>query len=61
MLSIERLARDLVARRSEMERAVFDSPPADWPAFQKRLGAYQEIAALLDEVNEAMKGLEKDE
>lgn len=44
-----------------MERAVFASPPNDWAGFQKRLGAYIELEALISELNEMMKGRENDE
>lgn len=57
----EKFLRQLVAKRSEMERDVFSSPPSDWAGFQRRLGAYVELENLIAEVNEAMSGLEKDE
>lgn len=44
-----------------MALSVFDSPPQDWSAFQKRLGSYVELAELIDIVKEAMSGQEKDE
>jgi hypothetical protein len=44
-----------------MALAVFDHPPPDWAAFQKRLGQYVELAALIDLVKEAMSGKENDE
>lgn len=40
---------------------VFDSPPADWVAFQRRLGQYIELAGLIEIVKTAMSGAEKDE
>lgn len=43
-----------------MALEVFDFPPNDWPAFQKRLGAYVELAELIDIVKEAMSGEERD-
>ena len=44
-----------------MALGVFDSPPSDWPTFQRRLGQYIELAALIDIVKTAMSGQEKDE
>ncbi len=58
---LERIYRELIERRAIMALEVFDSPPSDWPAFQKRLGAYIELAELIDIVKEAMSGQEKDE
>ena len=58
---MEKIIRELVARRSEMERTVFFSPPSDWAAFQKRLGQYIELEALIDVINTSLKGMEKDE
>jgi hypothetical protein len=58
---LEKLYRELIERRAEMALAVFDSPPADWPAFQRRLGQYVELAALIDIVKNVMSGLENDE
>lgn len=58
---LEKLYRQLIERRAEMALAVFDSPPADWAAFQKRLGSYCELADLIDIVKETMSGMEKDE
>lgn len=58
---IEKLARKLTDRRSEMERDVFEMPPQNWDAFQRRLGGYIELEALLIQVNEVMSGNEKDE
>lgn len=43
-----------------MALAVFESPPADWPAFQKRMGAYVELAELIAIVQDAMAGKEHD-
>ena len=58
---LEKLYRELIERRAEMALAVFDSPPADWPAFQRRLGQYMELADLIDIVKNVMSGLENDE
>lgn len=58
---LEKLYRELIERRAEMALAVFDSPPADWPAFQRRLGQYMELADLVDIVKNVMSGLENDE
>jgi hypothetical protein len=58
---LEKFLRQLVSKRSEMERSVFDSPPSDWAGFQRRLGAYVELEELIVLVNDAMRGLEKDE
>lgn len=43
-----------------MALEVFDSPPTNWDQFQRRLGAYQELADLIDIVNTAMRGQEND-
>lgn len=58
---LEKLYKELIERRAEMALAVFDSPPSDWPAFQRRLGQYIELAALIDIVKQVMSGLENDE
>lgn len=58
---LEKLYRELIERRAAMALSVFDSPPQDWSAFQKRLGSYVELAELIDIVKEAMSGQEKDE
>jgi hypothetical protein len=58
---LEKLLRGLVAKRSSMESEIFEHPPADWPAFQRRLGQYLELQNLIADLNEVMKGLEKDE
>ena len=57
---LERLYRELIERRAAMALEVFDFPPSDWPAFQKRLGAYVELDALIGIVKEAMSGQEND-
>lgn len=57
---LERIYRELIERRAEMALSVFDSPPADWPAFQRRLGQYMELAALIDITKQAMSGQEND-
>lgn len=58
---LERTYRELIERRAAMALEVFDSPPQDWPAFQRRLGQYQELAELIDIVKTAMSGEERDE
>lgn len=58
---LEKLYRELIERRAAMALAVFDSPPSNWDAFQKRLGQYMELADLIDIVKETMSGQEKDE
>lgn len=58
---LEKLYRELIERRAKMALEVFDFPPADWPAFQKRLGAYVELAELIDIVKDAMSGEERDQ
>lgn len=58
---LEKLYKELIERRAEMALAVFDSPPSDWPAFQRRLGQYIELAALIDIVKQVMSGLENDQ
>lgn len=58
---LEKLYRELIERRAEMALAVFDSPPADWPAFQRRLGQYIELADLIDIVKDVMSGQENDQ
>lgn len=58
---LEKLYRELVERRANMALEVFDFPPQDWAAFQKRLGQYVELDSLIGIVKEAMSGQEKDE
>ena len=58
---MERLLAELIERRTAMALAVFDSPPSDWSAFKQRLGAYVELAELIDIVRDAMRGKEDDE
>lgn len=43
-----------------MERAVFEHPPADWADFKKRQGQWIELETLLQTLQEALKGKEKD-
>lgn len=57
---LEDIFRELIERRAAMALSIFDSPPADWAAFQKRMGQYLELADLIDIVKEAMSGAEKD-
>lgn len=57
---LEKVYKELIERRAEMALAVLDSPPADWPAFQRRLGQYIELAALIDIVKDTMSGKEND-
>lgn len=61
MQVLERIYRELLERRAEMMLAVFDSPPTDWAAFQKRLGQYVELAGLIEIVKDAMSGKENDQ
>ena len=58
---LEKIVRALVAKRAEMERAVFASPPTDWAAFNKRLGQYIELEGLISEMETLMRGMENDE
>jgi len=58
---LEKIYKELIERRAEMALAVFDSPPNDWPAFQRRLGQYIELAALIDIVKNVMAGMENDQ
>lgn len=58
---LEKLYRELIERRAEMALGMLDSPPADWPAFQRRLGQYMELADLIDIVKNTMSGMENDE
>ena len=58
---LEKIYRELIQRRAVMALEMLDSPPTDWPAFQRRLGAYQELADLIDIVNTAMRGQENDQ
>ena len=60
MQVIEKIYRELIERRAEMALSVFDSPPADWAAFQRRLGQYMELAELIAIVQDAMTGKEND-
>lgn len=58
---LEKLLRELIEKRAVMALDVLDSPPADWPGFQERLGRYRELKALIDALKDAMSGMEKDE
>ena len=58
---LEKIYRELIERRARMALEVFDSPPSDWAAFQRRMGQYVELDALIGIVKEAMSGEEKDE
>lgn len=57
---LEKLYRELIERRAKMALEVFDFPPSDWPAFQRRLGQYIELDALIILIKEAMNGDEDD-
>lgn len=57
---IEKLYRQLLERRLELERAVFEHPPANWDEFQRRSGAWRELSTLIIQVEETMKGNEDD-
>ena len=58
---LEKLVRELVKKRSDMERDVFASPPQNWDGFQRRLGQYTELNSLIEDVAEIMSGKETDE
>lgn len=58
---MDKLLAELIERRAAMALAVFDSPPSDWAAFKQRLGAYVELAELIDIVRDAMRGKEDEE
>lgn len=58
---LERVYRGLIERRAAMALEMLDSPPQDWPAFQRRLGQYQELAELIAIVAQAMRGEENDQ
>lgn len=58
---LEKIHRELIERRAAMALEVFDSPPADWSAFQRRLGQYQELAELIAIVEKTMRGKENDQ
>ncbi len=52
------LAR-LEQRRAALEANIFQFPPSDWPEFQRRLGAWQELEGHIIEVKQELE--EKDE
>lgn len=58
---LEKLYRELIERRAKMALEVFDSPPSDWAAYKQRMGAYIELAELIDIVKDAMSGQENDQ
>lgn len=58
---LEKIYRELIERRAKMALEVFDSPPSDWAAFQRRMGQYIELDALIDIVAHAMRGEENDQ
>ena len=57
---LEKLYKELIERRANMALEVFDSPPADWAAFQRRMGQYVELHDLIGIVRDAMSGQEND-
>lgn len=58
---LEKILRELTDRRDEMSRSVFESPPQDWPSFQRRFGQFEELAMLIEIVTKTMAGNETDE
>lgn len=58
---LEEIYRKLIERRAEMALSVFDSPPQDFAGFKQRLGAYVELAELINIVKEVMSGQEDDD
>ena len=58
---LEKILKELIERRAAMALECFDSPPADWAAFQNRAGRYYELADLIDIVAKIMAGNETDE
>lgn len=47
---MEKLLVYLRTRREDMEHGIFSHPPSDWAEFQKRLGRWAELTALIDEI-----------
>ena len=41
----------LMTRLEALEKGVFSHPPSDWEEFQRRLGRYQELRYLIDQIN----------
>lgn len=55
---ITELYTKAVKRRMEAEANVFVHPPRDWAEFQRRLGAWGEVDALVTELEAIIKGKE---
>lgn len=51
---MEALLNQLIVRRAEMEQAIFQHPPEDWAAFQRRMGAWVELSNLIISMQEAL-------
>jgi hypothetical protein len=58
---LDKFHAQLVERQRSIEQEAFDSPPADFAGFQKRLGQHMEVTRLMNDVAEAMKGDEGDQ
>lgn len=59
-MTLEQFHAQLVKRRTEIEAGTFDSPPADFAAFQRRLGQHEEVNRLITDIETALKGSEDD-
>lgn len=55
------LLEELLKRRAEIEQAVFNSPPADYPDFACRLGSWREVTRLIEMQKAAAAADEQDE
>lgn len=42
-------------RKRDLEQGVFQMPPSDWPAFQRRLGEWVGLQNAIDALNQALE------
>lgn len=59
--TLETVMNGLIKRRAEMALTTFEHPPADWPGFTQRLGAFIECSQQIEELRAAIRGQEHDE
>jgi len=49
----------LETRRLQMEKDVFDHPPADWSKFLQRCGEHTELSRQIDDLTKLIQGKEE--
>lgn len=55
---LRKLRKALTTRRANLMEDTFTTPPADWAAFNRALGAFKEIDQQLAEVDNLLKAKE---